>query len=360
MTLDASETRTEQAARLLAEVVREILSGAPDLIAVLRKGYHACVLAGWSEGQAWFQRELEGYPKGSELPWYRRGIRGKTIWAAASIYDVAAHVADRTVYGEHEAPEVAEMDCWHGMASVLDWARSGLKEPTGERRTRSSGRDTYHEEKREVYPAGPFLVIADTVQNEAFKFASAGYTALTYGDALQSVWEGYRAQVDPVLTQLGLGKHLETIRDGIRSENQQAWRNAMWACRDVLHDLAACLWRDPRPVYERMKVKGKPLDVDESSYINRLLAYLHFKGQTDKVGKYLGAELERINSSIHTLYELDSKAHAPVTRQDARLAAIATYLLLGEFIQRTDMQPVENWGPSAGEKSGRKRKPSGA
>jgi len=359
MTADASETRTEQAARLLNEIVREIVSATPDLTGVLRRGYHACVLAGWPEAQAWFQRELEGYPKGFELPWYRKGIRGKTVWAAASIYDMPAHLADRSVYGEHETPEAAEMDCWHGMASVLDWAKSGLNVPIGERRTLGSGRDTYHEEKRSVYQAGEFLLIADRVQNEAFKLASGGYTALTYGDALQSVWEGYRAQVDAVLTQVGLDKHLDAIRDGIRSENQQAWRNAMWACRDVIRDLAARLWRDPRPLYERMKLKGKPLHVDESSYVNRLLAYLHFKRQTGKAGKYLGAELERINSSIHTLNELDSKAHAPVTRQDARLAAIGTYLLLGELIQRTDMQPVEDWGPSPGGQSGRKRKPAG-
>lgn len=338
------KTRSDEAASLLGEIVSDIVSRKFELLAVLRKAYHACVLVGWSDSQRWFQRELEGYPQGAELPWYRQGIQGETVWAAASIYDIPGHVADRTVYGEHEAPQPARMDCYDAMPQVLQWAKAGLNIASGERRERAGARHGYQEQETTIYSPAAFQQIVQAVENEAFKFASAGSTTLTYGDALETVWEAYRAQAEPVLAGLGLDAHFESIRDGIQSNNEQDWRNAMWACRDALHDLAVHLWRDPRPIYEGMKVKGKPLQVDEGHYVNRLIAYLHAKGRTGRAGDFLRAELERITSSIHTLNDLHCRAHAPVSREDARLAAMGTYLILGEFVQRTDMHPVVDWG----------------
>ncbi len=333
-------TRNAQAAQLLSEVVSAIASGNTDLVAVLRKAYFACGLAGWADWQQWFQCELEGYPAGLPLPDYRRGVPGQATWVAANAYAVAAVVARGMVQGEAEPPQPMTMDCPYGMADVLMWAQAGVRVPSGERRHIDRG---HYEEWVTTFGPEGFQRVAQAVENTTFRLATSAYTTLTYGDALQSIWEGYRATVEATLSQLGLDKHFETIRDGVASNNPQSWRNAMWASRDVLRDLAAYLWRDRRKTYDTLTgTNGKPLVVDESKYVNRLLAYLHRKGETGTAGAYLAAEIERIVSSLHALNDLDSKAHAPVTRQDARLAAIGTYTILGELIARTDMQPVEN------------------
>lgn len=331
-------TRTAQAARVLGEIVTAIASGNADLVGVLRKAYFACGLAGpgWELWQQWFQRELEGYLADAPLPDYRRGVPGESWWDAMGSY-VAVR---RALRGEAKQSEPTTMDCPYGLTEVLRWAQSGLRIPSGERRR--IDRD-HHEEWVTLYGPAGFQHIARVVEQMTYRFATSAYTTLTYGDALQGIWEGYRTTVEATLSQLGFDRQFESIRDGIASDNPQSWRNAMWACRDVLRDLAAHLWRDSQKTYAALTgANGKPLVVDESKYVNRLLAYLHFKGETGGAGAYLKAEIERIVSSLHTLNDLDSKAHNPVTKQDARLAAIGTYTILGEFIARTDMQPVES------------------
>jgi len=256
---------------------------------------------------------------------------------------VPAFVAHRSVYGETESSESASLDFRGSIVDAVRWSEKGLAASTGETRERE-GAKGWREAKKVTYFGRGFQRIIQWVESWTFHFASNAYTTLTYGDALQDIWEGYRATVEPALSELGFDKHLEAIREGMASDNPEQWRAAMFACRNVLVDLAAHLWRDKGDMYPPLDDPGRTFLVDESSYINRLAAYLHFKGVTGQSSKYLRSELERINSSLHALNELDSKGHAPVTRQDARLAAIGTYFLLGEFIQRTDMQPVEDTG----------------
>jgi hypothetical protein len=47
---------------------------------------------------------------------------------------------------------------------------------------------------------------------------------------------------------------------------------------------------------------------------------------------------------LHAVNDLDSKAHDAddVDLEDARLAVITTYTLLGQIVRRTDMEPVED------------------
>lgn len=326
----------------MGEIVDAILSGGFDLVDIARKAFHACGLAGWSGAQESFRRELEGYPGDSELPRYRRGLSGTKKWAPASSYDLPNFIAQRQVYGEAELPESTSLDFRGPLANVVEWSQSGLSIRTQETRVRNEGREDWSEVMTVEYAASGFQRIAQSVENFTFQFASASYTTLKYGDALEDIWEGYRTRVEPVLSELGLENHFEAIRDGLAATNPENWRTAMFGCRNVLIDLASYLWRDPEKTYAPLAQDGEPFLVDESRYINRLAAYLHIKGVTGHSGKYLRSELERINSSIHALNELDSKGHAPVTREDVRLAAIGTYVLLGEFVERTDMKPIED------------------
>lgn len=52
--------------------------------------------------------------------------------------------------------------------------------------------------------------------------------------------------------------------------------------------------------------------------------------------------------SIRSLIELQSQAHGPVMKEDARSVAIATYFILGELVTKTDMQPIEKCGQPQG------------
>ncbi len=115
----------------------------------------------------------------------------------------------------------------------------------------------------------------------------------------------------------------------------------MYACRNLVDDLAKHLWRAPGEDYLYLRAtSGGPLKVGAASSINRIRAYMHQKRLSDRAGRFVEAELERIMGSIHALYELANKGHGDADRSDLETATLGAYFLLGELISRTDMSPV--------------------
>jgi len=243
-----------------------------------------------------------------------------------------------------EPTTYTEMDVGSDIDWIISVAQSGYVQSTGRKSQKYISFEHRHVETEEmnVFDKQVFQIIIKNIESPAFDFASNSYSILRYGDTLQDIWQAYRASVEECLAPVGLAKHLDTIRNGLNSQNPQDWRAAMWSCRDILHDLATYLWRDERETYEYLPGQGKngKLRVTDSDHVNRLGAYLHQKAVSGKTGAYLRAEMERIYRSISTLNELDNKAHSEFTLLDARTVAIGTYTILGEIVTRTDMKPV--------------------
>lgn len=92
------------------------------------------------------------------------------------------------------------------------------------------------------------------------------------------------------------------------------------------------------------KGEGGKLNVTQGNFVNRLCAYLHQKGLHGTAAGFVRSEIERLAASLRSIVELQGKAHSPVGRDDARTVALATYFLLGEFVLKTDMQPIDRYG----------------
>jgi len=337
-----------EAINILSGVLNELFGGDVAIKSELRRCAHVCRILGWSQRLTRFQNELDGYPDAADLPWYRKSVRGCTEWqVTGGIYTVVDTVVEDAYCSEKSPPKHVEMDLRAGIDWILSATQSGYFESTGRkssRHIRFRNKDVETEE-RNVYDGRAFQTVIKNIENDVFDFASKSYAVLGYGDAVQDVWQAFRAKVEECLVPLGFGNHLDAIRSGLNSLNPQEWRNAMWSCRDILHDLATHLWRDQRDIYEYLPGQGRngKLRVTESDYVNRLGAYLHQKGIAGRLGAYLRAEMERVYHSIITLNELDSKAHGEITLLDARVAAIGTYMILGEIATRTDMRAVTTY-----------------
>lgn len=338
----------DEAIDILKAVLDDFFSGSVDTKNVLRRCAHVCQILDWSEQLTRFQNELFGYPEGVELPWYRKDIKGRTEWlVAGGIHTVLDSVIEDEYRTTEEPTQYTEIDVRAGIDWVLSAAQSGYVESTGKKSSKyiSFRHKSVETSEAKIYDKHVFQTIVTNIGNLVFKFVSESYAMLCYGDALQDIWQGYHIKIDEHLIPIGLSKHLDAIRNGLNSANPQEWRNAMWSCRDILHDLAAYLWRDQRKTYEHLPGKGEnnKLEVTDSHYVNRLGAYLHQKGIDKETRAYLSAEMERIYNSIKTLNELDSKAHGKITLHDARTAAIGTYIILGELVTRTDMKPITEY-----------------
>lgn len=327
----------QEAVVILKEVLAHLSSGGCDVKLVLRKCIHTSNLLAWKRATEWFQCELYGYRADQEVPWYRKSVPATRLWRPNAIQDVITRAVEGMRTPDDETIEYHDVR-W-GIDPITSHSEKGVFVPSGKHESRWSRlnrSDIAGQEGIEFSKETMHRTVA-AVENEIFRWASNAYVALRFGDTAGDIWRRFRAGVDEAITQLGFSGHLNEISKGLASEEPQAWRQAMWSCRDLLRDLAAYLWQDPRDNYDGLgNEQGKPWDVTPEKYINRLGAYLHQKGVTGTTGGYLRAELGR----LHALNDLDSKAHETVAREDAELAALATYTVLGELVRRTDMEPV--------------------
>lgn len=129
-------------------------------------------------------------------------------------------------------------------------------------------------------------------------------------------------------------RHIENLKGG----DEASWRAAALACRNVLQDLSAKLWR---VVCDNYDLGGELMSVKSDRVRNRLRAYMHVKG------------LNRDDTPVAVLdsvYAQASAAKIKCSYEDARSVLIVTYLFLAELIRQTDMKPVTeiNKGSSKG------------
>ena len=346
-------TPQEEAVEILAQVMQHLSGPKPDLRRVLRWCQHVCELVGWEPTKSWFQQELSGYPADALVPEHRIA-HGRLVWQAkGSMYERIERKMDRFVGLEeedaHTEETVLELRC--GIDWVLAAVETGYREVTDETKddwSRAKGKVVTLQRER-TFPAEAFVQILTAIETMAFDFASKSYAQLRYGEVLGDIWGDYRKQVDTALQKLSLGNHLDAIQTALQSDNPESWRAAVFECRSLLEDLAAFLWQDARPTYEHLRGHGPQdkLEVKKDKYKNRLSAYLHQKGLHRTPRVHLLDLIERIDASIRSLIAWQSKAHDPGVAQDARAIALSTYLVLGELVSKTDMQPVRNYGRPA-------------
>ena len=346
-------TPQEEAVEILAQVIQHLSRQKPDLKRVLRWCQHVCELLGWEPAKSWFQQELSGYPADALVPEHRIA-HGRLVWQAkGSTYERLERAAAQVVGLQPEDADTKEtvLEVRGGIESLLAASETGYREVTDETKVERSPlkRKSVTLQRERTFPAEAFVQILAAIETMAFDFASKSYAQLRYGEVLGDIWGDYRKQGDTVLQKLSLGKHLDAIQLGLRSDNPESWRMAVFGCRSLLQDLAAFLWQDARPTYEPLLGDGRKgkLKVTKDRYKNRLSAYLHQKGLRGTSRAHLSDLIDRIDASIRSLIDWQSKAHDPAVAQDARAIALSTYLVLGELVSKTDMQPVRNYGRPA-------------
>jgi hypothetical protein len=347
--------RRDLAATQFSEAVQHLIRDSGTLPQVLRLCFDASDLANLEEEGRWFQAQLSGYSTFSgDLPAIRQKIAGTAKVVpqeafAATQGSPIRHMND-LLHITHPNVDDPPREVRRSVPEGIDWlinaASAGYEEPITDWETLTShvGAKSTHWRWVASYPPERFRAIVEDVRLQTLQRARAAMIALAYGDAVEDIWNELRISVEDSLPKMGIANNLAAIREGIESQNPERWRDAMYACRSALVALSGNLWKDPSKTYLGIPRDGSGMKVDETAYINRLLAYLHCKGITGHSFKYIEAELERITSSLHALVDLDSKAHSstPVDREDALLAVIGTCTMLSQFVRRTDLEPVTN------------------
>jgi len=342
----------EEAAALLSQVLRDLMLPDGDLKAALMRCQFASHLMGWADWRDWCQREIVGYRDEDVLSAHRR-IVGTLTWRkkiAGARRALEDHVS-RGISGPDTDLEAqddsTQYDLRFSFDVIKELADSALLVhdlPTGKtdnRYSRRLGKEVDLEQVQRFSPA-TFRGVFERLRQVVLDFAIHRYTYVQYGAEITDVWQEYRALVDSKLPAMGLGHHLEAIEANLRSDNPVMWRTAALTCRAALEDVSRALWKAPGKKYPYItNAKNQQIEVDEGKFANRIGAYLDQKAVGNTQRRLVQAEAEAIAGIVSALPAAQGDAHAPVTREQARSVALATYLVLGELVTRTDMIPVE-------------------
>ena len=238
---------------------------------------------------------------------------------------------------------------FNGVPDLIRESMRGYKTRTGETKTVPDGRRTSRghpfERVRLVEPAHIAATLG-RIERALLQRAITRRIGLAYGSAVEGVWSRLRSHLEPRLLAIGLTDQFETIEHELGTNTRAGRQAAMYACRSLLTALADHFWQDERPTYSPLGGDGPDgkLVVTAGRTKNRFAAYLHHSIGASSAEHYLRAEVGRVWESVTSLIDLTNKAHdVDVPQEDAELAAVGTYVLLGELGRRTRFVPVKDY-----------------
>ena len=332
------------------DVLSCLLSPPSDIKTLLRKTYLACQLMGWKKESDWLYKELNGYLSEDEIPFYRI-LSGVYEWSAIDTQeDSLIWEVDKKYHPEglvqKENPPIIKIH------SNLDWIIE--TSPNGYLNSTKELKKVYVSYKKrdinltklERYDAYLFSRILKSLDSKLFDFVSNAVILLKYGNLIKTFFEKYQLEADKKLIELGFEDRLREINQMLQTDNPEAWRDSGLSCRTLLHDLALYLWKDTRDYYDPLPGSNKTerLKVTEDMFVNRLEAYMHQKkGFHKKMQEYLGSEIKYLSELIRKLYNLQSTAKSKLSLPEVISIVLATYFVIGELVQKTDMIPIEKY-----------------
>lgn len=336
-----------EAQALFSEGITILTSSTRDLTVSIRKCLLACKLLEWKTQANWFSMELDGYPEDVARPYYRI-VKGIRSWQpSGDMTELAFWFSSGAAHSHDLAPDVTSLDVFASLDWVLSAAKSGYTEKTDEKMIvrYKGGKRIMPLYRQKYFTSDAFSSLLATLENKVYSFATSSYVQLKYGDLQSSIWEDYSKKAEQALLSMNLSQHLDGIKRGIESGNPEMLRMAALGCRNLLHDVATFLWKDPRPTYAYLPGDGedRKLQVTEDKFKNRFSAYLHQKSINGKQRQYIDNNLEYLATCISSLISYQSEGHGIIDPDEARSIAIGTHIIIAELAIWTDLEPVREY-----------------
>jgi len=171
-----------------------------------------------------------------------------------------------------------------------------------------------------------------SLKSALHSYATDIYLAIELGDVAQDIFEEAREDVDSFV-RAHCPKAVEqliAINERLREDLAESRSAALTSCRRLLVSVADSLF--PAQSEPWQDSKGKLRKVGTEEYKNRLIAYMENRLSSAGSFSILATEIEHLAARLDAVYEKASKGvHTDVSRDEARLAVIQTYLFIGEI-----------------------------
>lgn len=127
---------------------------------------------------------------------------------------------------------------------------------------------------------------------------------------------------------------LSAVYENLQSENSEDWSNAVHSCRRILQALADVLYPAREDKVIDAGGKSKTIKLGPDNYVNRLIAFLEERSNSDRfneiVGSHLGFMGERLDAVFHAAQK--GSHSSIVNRAEADRYVVYTYLVVGDIL----------------------------
>ncbi|MEM7469826.1 MAG: hypothetical protein AAF340_00630 [Pseudomonadota bacterium] len=328
-----SNQRKEDALRLCDEALSDIELSRIPLGQIALKTSRLARLIGDEDSRQIFSYESSGYPKNP-------GGFQSDIWdllrRANRLYTNKKN-EEVVEYGYGESIEVIEGQVASATAHLSASADAPasissanpnqyVSAPMGNRREREMARKQISD----------FNARLSSRRSLIHEYLAEVQTLLKYSEILDTAFEGLRANADKLVS-----KHLpksvkrfSSIFEGLASDNQENWANAVHSCRRIFQDLADCVFPPQEDRITTRNDKQIKIKLGKENYINRIIAFIEDKNESASFDAVVGSHLRFLGERLDAVYGAANKgSHTDIAdRMEAERYAAYTYMLAGDIL----------------------------
>lgn len=162
------------------------------------------------------------------------------------------------------------------------------------------------------------------------------YLKLNYSNIAKDIFSVIRQNIDQKIGEIvpqSIEKFI-AVYENLTSENPENWSNAVHSCRRILKDLADAIYPPTKSIKKEIDGKEKIIQLDEESYINRIMEFITQKSESKTYKKIVGSHLDYIGDRLKSILKGSHKGtHKEITdREEANRIVVYTYLLIGDIL----------------------------
>ncbi|HHT9106908.1 MAG TPA: AbiTii domain-containing protein [Candidatus Wujingus californicus] len=331
-------SRLDEARKVAQELLESLESQQLPIESTLMKAKRLARLMRDTDAQAWLDFETRGYPSGFSF---------STLGTCEKYAVYGGRLTAGNKYLKVSLPELeagrkydeAIIDSIRSSRPTATKAKDFLEKSATEALMATQIQVQIEQKKAYVQRQGLFASLKSGIHN----YATDIYLAIELGDIAQDIFEEAREDVDTfVRTHCPkAAEQLVAINERLREDLVESRSVALTSCRRLLMTVADSLFPAQTEPYKDSK--GKLRIVGQEEYKNRLLAYIDSRISSDSSISLISTEIEHLASRLDAVYEKGCKGvHADVSKEEARLAVIHTYLFVGELAKISSDKNVQD------------------
>ncbi|SRR5579871_1308497 len=320
-------SRLDEARKVALEILPTFELAPLGIEFILMKTKRLAQLMRDTDAQAWLDLEIRGYPQ--DFRTENLGSCQKYALASGRLttdgrYYLSSLIKLEAQTRADEASIEAIRSTPKSSLTATDYVAKGATEAllATQLKTEMAQKELYVSNK------GLFAAIKSGIHG----YVTDVYLAIELGDVAQNIFEKSREEVDRFIRAHcpQAAEQLLAINERLNEESSESRSAALTSCRRLLLTVADSLF--PPQEQPFLDSKGKTRKVGPEEYKNRLLAYLDGVINSESNMALITSEIEHLSARLDAVNDKVCKGvHDNVSKDEARLAVIHTYLFLGEI-----------------------------